>query len=43
MLRQQKKGRQGKKRRERKKGRQKKNHTHMEKVGHTSEFPFGIY
>ena len=37
MLRQQKKGRQGKKKRERKKGRQKKNHTHV-KVGHTSEF-----
>ena len=38
MLRQQKKGRQGKKKRERKKGRQKKNHTHVKKVGHTSEF-----
>ena len=21
----------------------KKNHAHMKKVGHTSEFPFGIY
>ena len=38
MLRQQKKGRLGKKKRERKKGRQKKNHTHVKKVGHTSEF-----